>query len=368
MNYNADWLDNVIDKLTHKLLRTADTAYDKIPYTSKNGVFDDTKGKHWANGFWPALMLIMYKHTNNECFLKTAENAIGFLDSKLYRHGNDHDLGFLWNISAGMEYRINGDLECRNRFLIAADQLMGRYNCQGKFIRAWNGEDNIGKTIIDCMMNLPLLYRASNEIGDKRYAYVANAHANKTLKYHVRPNGACYHIVEYNPENGDFIKTHTGQGYSETSCWSRGQAWGLYGFSLAYRYTGNIEYLNTAKKIADYYIANVQLTDWVPLCDFMQPENVEIFDSTAGACAACGLLELSHFCDGREKQIYKSAAEKTVFALENKCCNWDDDEDSILQMGTERYTDNIHIPIIYGDYFFAEAVLRLKGFDYSILW
>ena len=365
---NEMWAKSVEQKLIKKLSRTAVSAREKIPYTSINGTYDDQKGKHWTNGFWPALMLLMYKQTENKVFYETAEYAIEYLDKKLFTYGTDHDLGFLWNISAGFDYRLIGNKESRNRFLLAADQLMGRYNCRGEFIRAWNGDKNIGVSIIDCMMNLPLLYRASEEIGDRRYEYVANAHADKTLKYHVRQDGACYHIVEYNSENGEFIKSHTGQGYSQTSAWSRGQAWGIYGFALAYRYTKNIEYLNCARRIADYFTANIIHTNYIPLCDFRQPSEVEIYDSTAGACAACGMLEISKFLGGREKSIYIDTATSILKSLEENCCDWSEDEDAILLKGTERYTDNIHIPIIYGDYFFAEGIYRLLGYDSDVLW
>lgn len=365
---NKVWAESIEKKLIKKLSKTAISAREKIPYTSINGRYDDVKCVHWTNGFWPALMLLMYKQTDNEIFYETAKYSIKLLDKKLFTYGTDHDLGFLWNISAGFDYRLTGNKESRNRFLLAADQLMGRYNCVGEFIRAWNGDKNIGVAIIDCMMNLPLLYRASEEIGDKRYAYVANAHANKTLKYHVRSDGACYHIVEYNPENGEFIKSHIGQGYNENSAWSRGQAWGIYGFALAYKYTKNLEYLNCARRIADYFIANIVKTDYIPLCDFRQPTDVEIYDSTAGACAACGMLEISKYLSGREKEIYTDVAVSILKSLEKSCCDWTEKEDAILLNGTERYTANIHIPIIYGDYFFAEGIYRLRGYDDDILW
>lgn len=274
----------------------------------------------------------------------------------------------MWNISSGMDYRITGDETQRNRFLIAANHLMGRFNVDAGFLRAWNGGDNVkGWAIIDCMMNIPLLYRASEEVGDKRFSMVANIHADKTMKYHVRQDGSCNHINEYNPDTGEFIKSHTGQGYAEDSSWSRGQAWGLYGFALAYKYTKKMEYLDTAKKIAHYFISCVRQSNWIPLCDFKQPKEDKLYDTTAGACAACGLLEIADFVPENEKELYVDAAQNMLYALE-KQCDWSQTEDSILQNGTEAYSRGHHMPIIYGDYFFAEGIYRLMGFDTEILW
>ena len=361
------------EKLDKKLSRTAVSSYDKIPYTTVNGVHDDYKIKDiswWTNGFWPALMILMYSATKKEQYLKTSRHCMDLLDKALMNYeGFNHDVGFMWNISSGADFRLTGDKTQKNRFLLAADHLMGRYNVDAGFIRAWNagGDKTKGWAIIDCMMNLPLLYRATEVLGDDRFKMVANHHATKTMTYHVRKDGSCNHINEYNPITGEYVKSHSGQGYAEGSSWSRGQSWGLYGFALAYRYSKNEDFLDTAKKIAYYFIANVQRTDWIPYSDFMQPVDEKLYDTTAGACAACGLLELSEHVSDMEKPLFKDAALKLLYALEKEC-DWTDTEDSILQKGSERYTNGVHMPIIYGDYFFAEAIYRLMGFDTSILW
>ena len=352
-------------------MRTSVKSYDKIPYTTVNGVHDDkmqVDKSWWTNGFWPALMILMYSGTKKEQYLKTARHAMDLLDEALFTYeGLHHDVGFMWNISSGMDYRITGDEKERNRFLIAVNHLMGRYNCRAEFIKAWNGEGSDGVAIIDCMMNIPMLYRATEELGDKRFAYTAMKHADKTMKYHIRKDGSCRHIVKYDSETGEYIKEFGGQGYCDGPSWSRGQAWGLYGFVLSYKYTKNTEYLDTAKRIANYFIANVQRNNWVALCDFRQPETPVIIDNTAGACAACGMIEIAAHTEGTERLLYLEAAEKIVRAL-YEYCDWSEGEDSILQCGTGSYNNENHIPIIYGDYFFAEAVYRLKGFDADILW
>ena len=367
------WVKKCWEKLDKKLSLKAVSSYDKIPYTTVDGIHDNMMKKDkswWTNGFWPALMVLMYAGTNKEEYLKTARHGMDLLDEALFTYeGLHHDVGFMWNISSGMDYRITGDKTQRNRFLIAVNHMMGRFNCDGEFFRAWNGgADKAGWAIIDCMMNIPILYRASEELNDERFSMAARKHADKTMKYHVRPDGSCNHINEYNPITGEFIKDHGGQGCGDGSSWTRGQAWGIYGFALSYRYTKNKEYLDTAKKIAHYFIANAQASQWRVVCDFKQPKESVIYDSTAAAIAACGLLEFADFAEENEKELYTAAAKELIKVLEEEFCDWTEDEDSILQRGTEAYNRGIHMPIIYGDYFFAEAIYRLMGFDTSILW
>lgn len=367
------WAKEVWEKLDKKLSRTAVSSYDKIPYTTVDGIHDNRFEKDpcwWTNGFWPALMVLMYAGTKKEQYLKTARHGMDILDKALMNFdGLHHDVGFMWNISSGTDYQITGDLTERNRFLIAANHLMGRYNSNGEYIVAWNGEQNKGWAIIDCMMNIPLLYRASIELKDDRYAMIARNHANKTMKYHVREDGSCNHINEYNPLTGEFICDHGGQGYADGTSWSRGQSWAIYGYALSYRYTKDEAYLATAKKVANYFIANVQATDWTALCDFRQPEDSDLIDTTANAIAACGMLEIAEHVPENEKKMYHDAAVKLLAKAEEKYCDWSDEEDSILQMGTEAHNfGGKHIPIIYGDYFFAEGIYRLMGYDANILW
>ena len=372
---NGNFAKDCWEKLDQKLSRTAVKSYDKIPYTTVNGVHDDRKETDicwWTNGFWSALMTLMYAGTKNEQYIKTARHSMDLMDRALMDFdGLHHDVGFMWNISSGVDYRLTGDKAQRNRFLLAANHLMGRFNADAGFIRAWNvsptGLDVTGWAIIDCMMNIPLLYRAATEVKDTRFAMVASSHADKTMKHHVRDDGSCNHINEYDPITGEFVRAHFGQGYSADSSWSRGQAWGLYGFALAYRYTKNEKYLSTAKRIAHYFISCTEKTGWVPLCDFRQPKGEELYDTTAGACAACGLLEIADSVGELEKPLYKEAAINILAALE-KQCDWTEDEDSILQNGTEAHSHGHHMPIIYGDYFFAEGIYRLQGYDTSVLW
>ena len=366
------WVDDIWSKLDEKLQWVSEASKDKIPYTTINGVHDDKAVTHvnwWTNGFWPALMWVMYIGTKNEQYRKVAEHAEVLLDQALKNYARlDHDVGFLWHISAGVNYRLFGGEDSYNRAMFAASTLAARYNDAGKFIRAWNGKEQQGWVIIDCMMNLPLLYWASDVTNDPRFQYLAMNHADTAMKNHIRPDGSAYHILSYDANTGELIGPVDGQGYSPDSSWSRGQAWALYGFVLSYIHTGKQEYLDTAKKVAHYFIASV-CDDYLPKCDFRSPAEPVIYDTTAGACAACGLLEIANSVPEHEKRMYVQAAMNILQAMEEKFCNWTKEEQSILQGGTELYHNekSHHMPIIYGDFFFAEAISKLKGFT-TLLW
>lgn len=371
---NKTWIDGVWDKLDKKLSRTAVKSRDKLPYTTKNGVHNDcSKGKGiltWTNGFWGGLMWQMYVGTNKDCYKLTAEASETMLDEAFrYMDSWHHDVGFMWHITSGVHYQLTGNVASKNRNLIAAMSLMSRYNVDGNFIRCWNGkkdgEDVSGWSIIDCMMNIPILYWASREIGDPRFARVAMRHADMSMRDHVREDGSVNHIVVHDTEKADTVLGfRKGQGYAEDSCWSRGASWALYGFVISYIHTKKQKYLDTAKKVAEYFIAETEKTGWLPRLDFRQPETPAYYDSTAGAIAACGLIELAKIVDEKEKEKFLSAAVNVLKEMEKRWCDWTEEEDSILQMGSEMYTNGIHMSIIYGDYFFAEAILKLKGTDF----
>lgn len=365
---NQAWIDEVWEKLEKKLSVTAELSKDKIPYTTINGIHTD-KGEnepdYWTNGFWPALMWLMYVATKKEKYKITAENAEKTLDKALYDYEKlHHDVGFMWHISAGVNYRITKNKESRKRNLTAAASLASRYNVDGGFIRAWNQDNVKGWAIIDCMMNIPILYWASDEIGDPRFRQIAMHHADKTMQNHVRPDGSVYHVVEYDINNGEFLGTPSTQGFEPSgSSWSRGQSWALYGFVLSYIHTGKREYLDTAKRVAHYFISAIASEGYIPKCDFRAPDEPVVIDTTAGAIAACGLIEIAKAVPEYEKKLYLNAAINILKALEKEHCNWSLDEQSILQNGTECYGRNEHIPIIYGDYYFAEALYKLKGYN-----
>lgn len=211
------------------------------------------------------------------------------------------------------------------------------------------------------MMNLPLLYWASEETGDPRFAQVAANHASTAAKYFVRGDWSVNHIVEFNTHTGEYVTTYGGQGYEVGSSWTRGQAWGLYGFALSYLHTKDPVYLATAERIANYFMANTPENGLIPV-DFRQPAEPAWEDSTAAAIAACGLIELSKLTGGRQGDVYLSAAMKLLRALERDSFSWNEQEDNFLTKCTGAYHDKEHeFSIIYGDYYFLEALMKLAG-------
>ena len=368
---NQLWIDDAWQRITIKLRRNADLLKGKIPLMTTNGVYDDKSASPgaWTNGFWPGIMWLMYDATVDEAFRAAAEEVEDKLDKALENFGIlHHDVGFMWNISAGANYRITGNVKSKNRNLHAAAVLAARYHANGGYIKAWNFADNEGWAIADCMMNIPLLWWAAEETGNKAFAKIADNHARKTMENHVRSDGSAYHVVEYDPESGEVLSHPWTQGYdSEHSSWARGQGWIIYGFVLAYIHSGRQEYLDTAKKAAHYFIANVCSTGYVPRHDFRQPGEPDIIDTSAGAIAACGLIEIAKAVPELEQRMYADAAVNIMKALTDNHCNWTDREQSILQNSSACYNKDVHRSLIYGEYFYVEAMYKLKGFD-KLFW
>lgn len=373
---NKEWIDATWAKIDKKLSRTAVKSRNKIPYTTINGVHDDKSGDKvtwWTNGFWGGMMWLMYVATGNEEYKKTAERNEELLDEALKQYKKiHHDVGFMWHLTSGANYRITGNEASCTRNLFAAASLFSRYNIDGDFIRAWNGDPKAGYSIIDCLMNLSLLYWASDEIGDPRFKRIAMRHMEMAMRDHIRPDGSVNHIVDHETEKVGVKEVLAGQGYSNTSCWSRGLAWAVYGSVISYIHAGKPEYLEAAKKTADYFIEHCKKTDYLPLVDFCAPETPVYYDSTAGVCAACGILEIAKYVSEEEGRKYTQEAINILKACDQHFCNYEEDEDALVLMGSERYPsqpdwiNKVHLPIIYGDFFFVEALFKLKGNDFFI--
>lgn len=369
------WIDETYQKLTVKMREECKRVGSMIPYTPKNGRYQDLDAPDglywWTNGFWPGMLWQMYEATGEEEYRIAAEQVEERMDETLHGfEGLYHDVGFMFLLSAVANYRKTKNPESRRRGLHAATILAGRFNPAGKFIRAWNeaswnnAEDVSGWMIIDCMMNIPLLYWASQETKDPRFAHIAQEHAKTVQQYTVRPDGSCNHVVIFDSQTGEYLDNPAGQGYASGSSWSRGQSWAIFGFALSYRHTGDVSFLNTAKQCAHYCISNLAVNNWLPLVDFRAPAAPVKYDSTAGMVIACGLLELAEHVEELEKPLYVEAAIKILKACDEMFNNWNPDYDSIVDGGTFFYHDpkgtDTSVPIIYGDYYLIEAILRLK--------
>lgn len=372
-------LEKIYEKIDTKLQAECARMGDRIPYTAENGRYETDKGAQapfwWTNGFWAGMLWQMFKSSGREIYKETAKKSEKVMEGALAGFvGLHHDVGFQFLHTAVADYRLTGDEKARVMGLHAANLLAGRFNPMGNFIRAWNdgngprGEagNKTGWMIVDCLMNIPLLYWAGKEIDDPRYAYIADQHAHTAMRVLLREDGSCNHIGILDPSTGELLGLPGGQGYGEGSSWSRGQAWAVYGFALAFMHTGKQEYLDAAKRAAHYFISNIVSTDFVSLVDFRAPKEPVYWDTTATACAACGMLQIAEMVPEYEKSLYYDSAVNMLMALNEKHCDWNPETDGIVQNGTASYWSekDRHVSIIYGDYFFVEGILRLlnRGF------
>ncbi len=359
--------EEALARMADKYRKTAPAAAQAgiLPYRSADGQWFPSPwdgNSWWTGGFWPGLMWQFHVLTGDPFFREEARRAEALLTAEFrtFRLLN-HDVGFMYLLSCGADAKLTGDAQAETDTLHAASLLMGRLNPAG-FIRAWNEPDRVGYAIIDCMMNLSILYRASRDTGDPRFRQAAKLHADTALREFLRPDGSVSHIVEFDPETGRRVREHPGQGYALGSQWSRGQAWGLYGFALAYRHLGRAEYLDASLRIAENFASHIR-PDGLTDCDFCQPPEEERIDNIAGAIAACGMQELA-VLTGDES--WKRCAEKLVNGLLDRCADWGGSRCGILTHCTASYHDDgagRHINIVYGDYFLAEALMRLCGKD-----
>ena len=358
------WLEEVAAKLHTKMTYAVGKAreVDYIPYSTENGQWKPVHIHWWTNGFWPATMWQMYLATKDELYRDEAIRAEQMLDVNLLDfEGLSHDVGFMWLIQSGVRYALEGNKDSYARTMKAAQHLACRYNPNG-FIRAWNGEGRQGWAIVDCMMNLPLLYWASEVTGDPRFRLIAMKHADTAMQVFVRPDGSCNHIIIFDAETGEVLDNPGGQGYESGSSWSRGQAWALYGFTLSYLHTGKKEYLDTAKRVANYFISQIT-DDYIPRCDFRQPAEPVLKDDTAGTVAAAGLLVLAQQLPELEAVTYYDVAVKMLRAMEKEDINWELNDPALLQRCTSAYHDipGRHMTMNYADYYFVEAINMLRG-------
>ena len=374
LNENKAWAEEVFDKIDKKLAKVTVRNTEKIADgCDEAGMFKDCRNiSWWTNGFWGGLNHLLYNKTGNEDYLKTALANEKRMDEALFKNYGalHHDVGFMWHILAGANYRLHGDTASKDRNLHAAASLMARFVIDGGYIIAWNGKQHENWTIIDCLMNLSLLYWASEETGDDRFKRVAMAHADMAIMDHLREDGSVVHIVEHDRETGEVVATYAGQGCAVGSSWSRGQAWALYGFMISYAHTKEERYLDAAKQVANYFIAN-SCDDWLPRVDFRGPAEPVMIDTSASACAACGLIELAKALPEHEGGMYMNAAMNLLHAMDDKCANYDDSVDYLVSHGTVRFPIDgdwkkaeVHVPIIYTDFFYTEAILKLMGSEF----
>ena len=321
--------------------------------------------KWWCSGFYPGSLWLVYEYTGQERFKELALKYQAGLEPLRYRT-DDHDIGFQLMCSYGNCLRLTKDQACVPVLLDGAKSLASRFDPEVGCTRSWDHNKKYTfPVIIDNMMNLELLLKAVELGGDKSLKDVAVTHAYTTMKNHFRKDNSSFHLVDYNPETGEIIKKQTVQGYTDGSAWSRGQAWGMYGYPMVYRFTKDKKILKHAIAIAEYLLPRIP-EDGIPYWDYDAP-NIpnEVRDASAAAITACGLLELSKYVGPKKSARYLAVVEKILRTLAS---------DEYLAAEGENYgfllkhstgyrlaNSEVDVPLTYADYYFLEALLNWKA-------
>ncbi len=349
-----------------RLVRTAETFSDTALFprsTNPDGTWHGEKAEQWTSGFFPGLLWMMYGETGTTDMLGLARTFTDRL-RHIKDHSRTHDVGFMIFSSYGRAYRLLGRPDDRDVILRTASTLASRYSPAVGAIKSWDNRAWPYPVIIDNMMNLELLLWAAANGGDAGLRDIAISHADRTREHHVRADGSTYHVVSFDSTTGDVLGKVTHQGASDESCWARGQAWAVYGFTMVYAYTREERFLGTAESCADYFIAHLP-EDGVPHWDFQAPGFPDVDrDASAGAIAASGLLQLSRMASSAAKQsTYRAAAEKILTALARPpYLAQGTPSQGILNHAVGHMPKNseVDVSLIYADYYFIEALLRHK--------
>ncbi|MCI8294585.1 MAG: glucoronyl hydrolase [Lachnospiraceae bacterium] len=339
---------------------------------SFEGFYRPTENVEWTTGFWTGALWLAYSYTKEEAFRSAAQVQV----ESFYERIRDqvdvchHDMGFLYSPSCVAAYKLTGDERAREAALLAAEHLAGRFREKGQFIQAWGpvGQASECRLIIDCLLNLPLLYWASQETGDVRYAKIAQGHIRTAMKCILREDDSTYHTYFIDPETGKPAYGVTHQGNRDGSAWARGQAWGIYGIALSYPQLEDEAYIQLFTRVTDFFLRHLP-EDLIPYWDFdFDTGSTEPRDSSAAAIAVCGMLEMAKYLEEGLAECYREAAKRLMGALTLRCGNRDPSRSNgLLLHGTyarsskentckDRGVDECNT---WGDYFYMEALTRL---------
>lgn len=350
-------------------------------HSSVNGWYPSCENNQWTCGFWPGEIWLSFEHTQKDVFkyagLILVESFLNRIMNKV--EVDHHDMGFLYCPSCVSAWMLTVNEKARKAALMAADQLMSRFQPVGEFIQAWGalGVSDNYRYIIDCLLNLPLLYWASEQTGDRKYAEIALRHITTCLKYSIREDGSTYHTVFMNPETGLMSHGATCQGYRDDSDWARGQAWAVYGTALSYRYTQNPEYLKAFHRVTAFYLNRLP-DDLIPYWDMIFMSGTEEpRDSSSASIVACGLLEMAKLAPREEAKIYESLARQMLKSLVDHYSIKDAAlSNGLVAHGTysKKSPYNTCTPegvdecVTWGDYFYMEALTRLHKPQWKPYW
>lgn len=337
-------------------------------YNYRYGIYPNYE---WTPSFWTGMLWLSYELTGDKKFKRAAEIQMqSYRDRMIHKVCIDtHDIGFIYSLSCVASYKITGNEYDKKTALMAANHLITRFHEKGKFIQAWGaiGDNDNQRLIIDCLLNIPLLFWATDVTGDDKYKYVADNHLRTALRVLTRPNYTTHHTYFFDSETGEALRGETAQGASNDSCWARGQAWGVTGTAINYKYVSENFVLENHTKITDAFIARLP-KDYVPYWDMdFTPEDNEPRDTSASAIAACGILEMSKF---HKNKVHLDMVSKMLTSLiDNYLTENIDGANGILSDGMySRPAGHRSESVIWGDYFFFEALMRIKKPDISLYW
>ena len=358
-------------KVQLKYLVDASEAGDtvRIPSTFKNGEIDFVPTDDWVSGFFAGTLWYMYELTGDEYWAEHAQKQTEVLDTIQYLKWH-HDVGFMIYDSYGNGLRLKNIDGYKDVIINTAKSLSTRFRPGAGVIQSWNVDRGWQAergwecpVIIDNMMNLELLFKATEFTGDSTYANIAISHADQTMKNHYRPDYSTYHVVDYDLETGEVRGRCTAQGYADESAWARGQAWSIYGYTVMYRFTGGKKYLEQAEKVADFLFNNPNMPeDLVPYWDFDCPDIPDTpRDASSAAIIASALYELYWYT---KTDLYKEKADKMIESLSTPAYRAAQGTNGgfilMHSVGSIPHGSNIDVPLNYADYYFLEALIR-KG-------
>lgn len=347
---------------------------------SENGFYQPIDNIEWTTGFWTGEIWLAYEYSGDACLRSAAEIQIkSFYDRIINKIQVDHhDMGFLYTPSCVAGYKLTGSVMGKSAAILAADQLKSRFQEKGEFIQAWGamGAPENYRLIIDCLLNVPLLYWASEATGEGGYREIAEKHVHTALSNVIRPDFSTWHTFFFDPKTGKPDHGATCQGYRDGSAWARGQAWGIYGTALAYREAKREEYLDLFRGVCGYYLNHLP-KDLVPYWDLEFTEGTEQpRDSSSASIAACGMLEMAKYLDGEEAAFYRNTARKFMKSLyRDYAVQKETISNGLVLHGTysnhSPYNTCTHCGVdecnSWGDYFYMEALTRLHK-DWEAYW
>ncbi len=374
-DFSEKYLDLAICDALKKVDYMIETIGEDFPApASENNVYKLMGNEYsWHQGFWTGILWLAYELSGESKYKLLAEKHLPSYERRLREHLDidHHDMGFLYTPSCVAAYKLTGDEYAMEIALMAADNLMLRFQEKGGFFQAWGelGAENNYRLIIDCLLNLPLLYWASEITGDEKYKRCAYIHFRTTLENAIRDDATTFHTFFFDKNTGSPLRGQTAQGAADNSCWARGQAWGIYGMMMTMKYADDPDAVWVCKSLANYFI-NRMPDDNVVFWDLIFFEGEQYRDSSASAIAVCGLIELLNHLDCEEKAFYGNICQMIMKSLyENYSTKNEPKSNGLLLHGAYNARKSIGADEcnIWGDYFYMEALVRLKK-RWNIYW